>query len=273
MSAGRTQACFFGLLGFAVVAACSSDTQPSAGDDGNVDDDTPRADGGTVDGALPESAPPTSTFDSGLSYQAVDGSDVTGLLCNRDTAVFDLTHMAPASEMGAAFVNAWDAEIGNPVDTNKPPALVLAAKNLLAGPFDVRIGAATVTQGAVVVPPAGSGTGSLTITYNAGVAHQIQAGRTQVPFTLAIGPADARRTITVAAVVVDLTTDDGCSQATGTVELEIPGSNGTVRFGSGTLADVLGAFNTDTNTDGVDDGWTLRFNSSRGSIPTLSLLP
>jgi hypothetical protein len=272
------------LVALGVVgAACSSETNPPGPSDISSSSSSGGSSGGPgVDGSLPPDgeAPDAGALPDArdeLSYVPIEGGDpgIT-LVCEENAVVFNLTKLGPDNTLPADFITAWDFEVGNPLDTFRPPALVLAATGLKSGPINIRIGGTTVTNGVVSVPAAGAGTATIVVPYNAAQKQSLVAGPVAANFALTFGPLNSRRTITATAVQFAFEVDVNCDELNGTLSVEIPGGpNASIPFGDGkTLGEVLGAFNTDTNNDAVDDGWTLKFAASRGSVtPEGALTP
>jgi hypothetical protein len=194
------------------------------------------------------------------------------LLCQQDTAVFNLTEMGPAPGSSAAFTAAWDHEVGVPVDPAKLPSLVLAGKNLRTGPLDVRIGPVLFTSGAATIPTAGAGSAMLALPNHAST--RIALSRTPLAFKIAFGPTADRHVLDVVAVAMEFDVQDNCDSLSGNLSLDIAGTSGSVAFGDGTtLAQVLGPLTTDTDFDTVKDAWTIELTSNRGDIPAVGYTP
>lgn len=275
------KALWLGLaLGACVVisVACSSDGSLAPADTSSPSSNpTPN---GQTDGAIaadpPDAEAPTHVGDSELEYTPVDGPDAgPSLVCSSDAVVFDLTQLGPSGSLPTAFTQAWDYEVGNPVDTSRGPALVLAATGFASGPTDVRIGGVFFQNGNFTVPPAGAGTATVAVPYNATSKHSLIISRTPANFVITVGTSNDRRSIAVSAVSFTFEVDDACTELNGTLHLEIPGGqNGAVSFGNGTtLAEVLGPYTLDLDNDSVVDGWSVDFSSSRGSVTPVFLSP
>lgn len=262
-----------------ISVACSSDAGLSEDDmsssSGGVDGGLGNPDGAGGDANPNAFDDPNDNPDGGPPYHPEEGFDAAAsLVCGSNSVVFDLTQLGPDPSMPSEFTTAWDFEVGNPVATAKPPALVLAAKGLYTGPIDIRIGGTLVEAGNTVVPAAGTGTTATLTVPIAPVKTNLKLDRTVVNFALTLGSVAARRSIPVGAVSFNFEVDQACDSLNGTLRLEIPGSGGSMQFGEQTtLADVLGDPNADLDGDFVNEGWALDFLASRGSVTPVSLAP
>jgi hypothetical protein len=261
-----------GLTLAAVIGACASDARPAAS--GEDPSQTASEDGGTT----PDGEAPRATDDGavplpdGGTYVPPDLDAGPAILCQDETAVFNLTAMGPSPDSPADFITAWDREVGVPLDATKLPSLVLAGKNLKSGPLDVRLGPVVFVGGTESIPAAGAGSAKLPLQNKAST--KIILPRTALAFKLAFGPIADRRLIDVVAAGLELDVNETCTSLTGTLRIDIAGGSGSITFGDGTtLAQVLGPLTADTDFDNVNDAWRLEFTSNRGDIPTVGYTP
>jgi hypothetical protein len=232
-----------------------------AGNSADASDGASGADGGAV-------YKPTKPVDAGQNY-----------ICSKDEVVFDLSALAPLEpQMSPAIASAWAQEIPASTSPTAIPSLVLAATGTRTGPVVARLGGVNLSSGVPTVAPLGEGTAAISIPYVAQERLRLVLPRVAVSASLTVGAETDRRAIRISAVSFELVTDDICSELSGEVLLEISAAqneDGQVRFGTTTtLSQVFGAFDTDTDSDSILDGWTIRLSSiSRGSAPAVALIP
>ncbi len=274
------------VLGVIVVACANeSDDAPLLGDDngassGSVGGDTVDSGAGNDAGNSADASDGASGADGGAVYKPTKPVDAgQNYICSKDEVVFDLSALAPLEpQMSPAIASAWAQEIPASTSPTAIPSLVLAATGTRTGPVVARLGGVNLSSGVPTVAPLGEGTAAISIPYVAQERLRLVLPRVAVSASLTVGAETDRRAIRISAVSFELVTDDICSELSGEVLLEISAAqneDGQVRFGTTTtLSQVFGAFDTDTDSDSILDGWTIRLSSiSRGSAPAVALIP
>ncbi len=213
--------------------------------------------------------------DSGLEYIPVDPADgAADYVCASDGVIFDLTALAPLEpQTPSVIVSAWTHELPFPVTQDSPSGFVLVAAGLRQGPVSARIGGVILVQGTPHVAALGSGTSAITMPYNPNAPTRWTLPRTSVDARISFGTLENRREIVLSTIEFDFETDAVCSELRGSLTIEISADKnygGAVSFGDGTtLADLFGPVDTDTNLDGVLDGWRLQL----GTFPRSPAFP